>query len=105
MRDSNIWRKKQGIPAVRIGGDTAGLGTRYFEDAEKDAQEESQEVVDAFFNDAEKGFGNEKLMRKIYESRKKNVTIAYQEGVDGGGVHGENSRGADKARLMRINNW
>lgn len=55
LRDSNAWRKREGIPAVRIGGQTAGMGTRYFEDAEADAEEESQEVVDAFFKDAEDG--------------------------------------------------
>jgi hypothetical protein len=42
LRDSNLWRKSQGIPPVRIGGETAGLGTRYFEDPEADAAEESQ---------------------------------------------------------------
>ena len=24
LRDSNLWRKKEGIPAVKIGGETAG---------------------------------------------------------------------------------
>eukprot|EP00931_Biecheleriopsis_adriatica_P074716 TRINITY_DN48721_c0_g1_i1.p1 TRINITY_DN48721_c0_g1~~TRINITY_DN48721_c0_g1_i1.p1 ORF type:complete len:402 (+),score=70.33 TRINITY_DN48721_c0_g1_i1:43-1248(+) len=57
LRDSNLWRKQQGIPPVKIGGATAGLGTRYFEDAVADAEEESQEVVDQFFGDATGGFG------------------------------------------------
>jgi hypothetical protein len=58
LRDSNVWRAQQGIAPVSIGGDTAGLGTRYFEDAAADAAEESQEVVDSFFRDAQAGFGD-----------------------------------------------
>jgi len=73
LRDSNTWRKQQGIPPVRIGGETAGLGTRYFEDAEKDAEEESQEVVDAFFRDADNQFGDVTRLEKIYDGRKKNA--------------------------------
>jgi hypothetical protein len=72
LRDSNTWRKQQGIPKVRIGGDTAGLGTRYFEDAVADAEEESQEVVDAFFTDANNGFDDPARLEKVYEGRKKN---------------------------------
>lgn len=44
LRDSNLWREKEGIPKVKIGGEEAGLGERYFTDAETDAEEESQEV-------------------------------------------------------------
>ena len=55
LRDSNAHRAREGLPPVRIGGETAGVGTRYFEDAEADAAEESQEVVDAFFRDAAGG--------------------------------------------------
>mmetsp|Transcript_633 Transcript_633/g.1124 ORF Transcript_633/g.1124 Transcript_633/m.1124 type:complete len:117 (-) Transcript_633:439-789(-) len=44
LRDSNIWRKQNGIPPVQIGGETAGLGSRYFENPEDDAREESVEV-------------------------------------------------------------
>ena len=77
LRDSNIWRKQQGIPPVKIGGEEAGLGTRYFMDAVTDAEEESQEVVDAFFSDAKLHFGDEKRIEKVlmktYESRKKSV--------------------------------
>ena len=61
LRDSNIWRQKEGIPKIKIGGDEAGLGTRYFEDPEADAAEESQEVVDSFFRDAADSFGDERL--------------------------------------------
>jgi hypothetical protein len=35
-RDSNLWRAQQGISPVRIGGEEAGLGTRYFENVEID---------------------------------------------------------------------
>jgi predicted adenine nucleotide alpha hydrolase (AANH) superfamily ATPase len=59
LRDSNIWRAQQGIPPVVIGGESAGLGTRYFEDVEVDAAEESQEVVDSFFKDATSHFGDD----------------------------------------------
>mmetsp|Transcript_11810 Transcript_11810/g.21582 ORF Transcript_11810/g.21582 Transcript_11810/m.21582 type:complete len:294 (-) Transcript_11810:1254-2135(-) len=70
LRDSNLWRKKQGLPPVKIGGDEAGIGTRYFEDPDVDAEEESQEVVDQFFKDAETHFDDERLKR-LYEKRKK----------------------------------
>ncbi|KAL3892542.1 MAG: hypothetical protein SGPRY_015032, partial [Prymnesium sp.] len=43
LRDSNIWRKQNNIPPVRIGGETAGLGTRYYENPEADSKEESIE--------------------------------------------------------------
>lgn len=59
LRDSNIWRAQQGIPPVSIGGEAAGLGTRYFEDVALDEAEESQETVDAFFRDATAHFGDE----------------------------------------------
>lgn len=55
LRDSNAWRKKEGIPPVRIGGKEAGLGSRWFEDPIADAEEESQYVVDAFFKAADNG--------------------------------------------------
>jgi epoxyqueuosine reductase len=42
LRDSNAWRKANGIPKIQIGGDTAGLGDRYYSDPNVDAQEESQ---------------------------------------------------------------
>jgi len=70
LRDSNIWRKTQGIPPVKIGGEEAGLGTRYFEDPVADAEEENQEVVDQFFKDASRQFDNERL-KKQFEHRKK----------------------------------
>eukprot|EP01052_Picozoa_sp_SAG31_P014243 SAG31_NODE_877_length_11303_cov_18.744556_3_plen_248_part_00 len=82
LRDSNLWRKSQGIPPVRIGGETAGLGTRYFEDPEADAAEESQEVVDAFFADAANEFGDENLrikkLQKQFEGRQKSGTSASE---------------------------
>jgi len=52
LRDSNLWREAHGIPKVRIGGDAAGLGERWFTDPDADAAEESQAVVDEFFSSA-----------------------------------------------------
>lgn len=75
LRDSNMWRKQQGIAPVRIGGKVAGLGTRYFEDAAADAEEEAQEVVDQFFGDASAGFGLEDRLDKVYEGREKNKEL------------------------------
>jgi hypothetical protein len=78
LRDSNIWRAQQGIDPIRIGGETAGLGTRYFEDVDVDAAEESQEVVDSFFKDANSHFGDEKRtvrqtqkIASVFEGREK----------------------------------
>ena len=80
LRDSNIWRKQQGIMPIKIGGDEAGLGTRYFEDVEIDAMEESQEVVDQFFRDANDHFGDknrvEKVLKKAFEGRQRDVNVA-----------------------------
>ncbi|EQC31376.1 hypothetical protein SDRG_10977 [Saprolegnia diclina VS20] len=75
LRDSNVWRAQQGIPKVKIGGDTAGLGTRYFEDVEADEAEESQEVVDAFFRDANAHFGDEKRPKKYQEALQKSSAV------------------------------
>eukprot|EP00939_MAST-03C_sp_MAST-3C-sp1_P000390 g390.t1 len=64
LRDSNIWRKMNGIDPVRIGGEKAGLGTRYFEDPNIDAEEESQEVVDGFFDAARANFRRDSDLKK-----------------------------------------
>ena len=83
LRDSNTWRKLNGIPAVKIGGDVAGLGTRYFEDAKTDAEEESQEVVDSFFEAARRNFKSDgqvndgivsDILTDVYGNRKKNAS-------------------------------
>ena len=77
LRDSNLWRKANDIPPIQIGGDTAGLGDRYFSNAEIDAEEESQEVVDEFFAQAnmvaEAGRDLNKRKEKlaIYKDRRK----------------------------------
>lgn len=60
LRDSNIWRQQNDIDSIKIGGETAGMGTRYFENVEVDEAEESQEVVDQFFKDANNHFGDAK---------------------------------------------
>jgi hypothetical protein len=77
LRDSNEWRRANGIPNIQIGGDTAGLGDRYFSDPVVDAQEESQDVVDEFFAQAKDiaEAGNDRVERKkkqqVYKSRRK----------------------------------
>ncbi|CAK4609198.1 unnamed protein product [Aphanomyces euteiches] len=76
LRDSNIWRAQQGIPKVKIGGEVAGLGTRYFEDVDADEAEESQEVVDAFFKDANQHFGDSKREAKYKVALQKSDVFA-----------------------------
>ena len=81
LRDSNDWRRANGIPKIRIGGDEAGLGDRYFSDPLIDAAEESQEVVDEFFAQAEdlakvgKDVKERKKALKLYENRRKNEAV------------------------------
>jgi hypothetical protein len=77
LRDSNEWRKANGIPLVRIGGDSAGLGDRYFSDPLVDAAEESQDVVDEFFAQANdlaacKDRSERKKALEVYKNRRKN---------------------------------
>lgn len=90
LRDSNDWRKANGIPKIQIGGDAAGLGERYFSDPLVDAQEESQTVVDEFFAQAKElaKAGEDREERKkrleVYKERRKN------EATDGV-VHGLNN--------------
>lgn len=78
LRDSNEWRRANGIPKIKIGGDTAGLGDRYFSDPLVDAQEESQQVVDEFFQQATEvaAAGRDTAERKrrleVYKNRRKN---------------------------------
>lgn len=78
LRDSNEWRRANGIPKIQIGGETAGLGDRYFSDPLVDAQEESQHVVDEFFAQAneiaEAGTDREERKKKlqVYKERRKN---------------------------------
>lgn len=81
MRDSNEWRKANGIPKIEIGGDKAGIGERFFSDPMIDAQEESQEVVDEFFSQAEdlaKAGGDvveRKKVLQLYKDRRKNEAV------------------------------
>jgi len=78
LRDSNEWRRANGIPKIQIGGETAGLGDRYFSDPLQDAQEESQDVVDEFFAQANEiaEAGRDVTERKkrleVYTNRRKN---------------------------------
>jgi len=92
LRDSNDWRRANGIPKIKIGGETAGLGERYFSDPMVDAQEESQDVVDEFFSQAKTiadaagtNVKERKRQLKIYEGRRKN------QAADG--------------RIQGLNNW
>ena len=81
LRDSNDWRKANDIPKIRIGGETAGMGERYFTDALVDAEEESQAVVDEFFSQAKEiaQAGSDVIERKkrmaVYKDRRKNEAI------------------------------
>jgi predicted adenine nucleotide alpha hydrolase (AANH) superfamily ATPase len=91
LRDSNDWRKANGIPKIQIGGETAGLGERYFTDPVVDAEEESQEVVDEFFaqaNDLASKAGKDVAERKkhldVYKNRRKDE-------ADDGNVSGLNN--------------
>jgi len=77
LRDSNEWRKANGIPKIQIGGETAGLGNRYFSNAIEDAEEENQDVVDEFFAQAQEiaQAGTNRVERKnkleVYKDRRK----------------------------------
>ena len=96
LRDSNVWRKMNGIPPVRIGGEIAGLGTRYFEDPEADAEEESQEVVDNFFLAARSNFKKDvtstvtDILMDVYAGRRKADT---------------SGRAPDDVAHASLNNW
>ena len=78
LRDSNEWRRANGIPKIEIGGDHAGIGQRYFSDPIVDALEEAQDVVDEFFAQAQElaRAGNDVEERKkkitVYKNRRKN---------------------------------
>jgi predicted adenine nucleotide alpha hydrolase (AANH) superfamily ATPase len=78
LRDSNDWRKANGIPKIQIGGETAGIGNRYFSDAMVDAEEESQDVVDEFFKEATeiakagRDIAERKKKLEVYKNRRKN---------------------------------
>ena len=77
LRDNNLYRQKQGQPPVRIGGEEAGVGSRYYVDPEADAAEESQEEVDAFFASAESGFDNN---TRVLQGRRRSEST--EGGVD-----------------------
>ena len=78
LRDSNDWRRSNGIPKIQIGGDTAGMGDRYFSNPLVDAAEESQDVVDEFFSQANEiaeqsgsDIQKRKEAIKVYKDRRK----------------------------------
>jgi Epoxyqueuosine reductase QueH len=102
LRDSNVWRAQQGIPPVVIGGETAGLGTRYFEDAVADAAEESQEVVDSFFKDANAHFGDcERVERRDI----KVLGVAKNSGSKVVGVDFDKRLKSADSSSSGLNNW
>jgi len=70
LRDVNLYRKQEGLPAVR-----PARGSIY-SDPERDAEEESQEVVDAFFEDTMSPSKEEMRirLRGLYRQRKRSET-------------------------------
>jgi len=90
LRDSNEWRRANGIPKIEIGGERAGLGNRHFSDPLVDAEEENQDVVDEFFAQANQiaEAGNNREERKktlnMYKDRRKNEK-------DDGNIYGLNN--------------
>eukprot|EP00931_Biecheleriopsis_adriatica_P055162 TRINITY_DN32550_c0_g1_i1.p1 TRINITY_DN32550_c0_g1~~TRINITY_DN32550_c0_g1_i1.p1 ORF type:complete len:1472 (+),score=241.00 TRINITY_DN32550_c0_g1_i1:120-4535(+) len=63
LRDSNAYRKSNGMPPVMIGGDTT------YSDPIADAAEESPEVVKAFFEEVAK----DEDLSPVYSGRRKNA--------------------------------
>jgi len=88
LRDSNLWRVANGIPKIRIGGETAGLGERWFTDPDVDAAEEAQEVVDDFFKGANvvaasaSSSDERRALWKDYTERRKTSGAAGGEGLN-----------------------
>ena len=65
LRDSNAYRKDQGLDAIRPGeGET-------YSDPKKDSEEESLEVVAEFFDKAEAQAEQREQRRKMYQGRRK----------------------------------
>ena len=66
LRDVNAYRATQGEPAVRVP--SAGV----FDDPERDAAEESPEVVASFFDfDSSEARTRERELREVYRQRRK----------------------------------
>jgi hypothetical protein len=68
------------MPPCKVGAGAAGTSEeedagRYFSDPVADAEEESQEVVDGFFDEAARQFDSDRL-RRLYEGRKKEAATA-----------------------------
>ena len=118
LRDSNLWRAANGIDKIRIGGDKAGMGDRWFSDPEKDAGEESEEVVREFFESANEvatgiegskggeveGVGEGVDRRKMEMERRKlwDIYKERKKKCDGGEEGEEEEEGGT---LKDINNW
>jgi endonuclease YncB( thermonuclease family) len=63
LRDSNLWRAKQGLPPIEVGAPDS-----VYTDPALDSEEESREVVDGFFRDNQ---AFEKELRSNYGRRRK----------------------------------
>ena len=103
LRDSNTWRKQNGIPLVRIGGEIAGLGTRYFENPDIDAEEESQEVVDSFFKAAKNHFKVEEGVKEIEQKDKDDDVKEILNEVYGNRKKNVNEK--NNVKRASLNNW
>ena len=88
LRDSNLWRVANGIPKIRIGGETAGLGERWFTDPDVDAAEEAQDVVDDFFKGANEvaaaatSTDERRALWKGFTERRKTAGAAEGDGLN-----------------------
>lgn len=69
LRDSNAFRKKEGLNPIVIGG--GGV----YSDPIADSAEESLEVVQSFFDDTHSESNEEwrEQQRRLYEKRRKNI--------------------------------
>ena len=99
LRDSNLWRAKQGIPLVKIGGEIAGIGNRYFTDVKLDEEDESQDVVDAFFRDANNDFGDETRITK------RNISSASSSSSSSSGNNIVYDGRMKSSQDVSLNNW
>jgi predicted adenine nucleotide alpha hydrolase (AANH) superfamily ATPase len=71
LRDTNQYRKKEGLPPVSIGGDN------YYSDPEKDSEEESLEAVAQFFEDTNsEEQERRRQIREMYRQRRKDARRA-----------------------------
>jgi len=71
LRDSNLFRAKEGLPPIKIGG--GGI----YSDPEADAEEESLEVVQSFFDDANSASTAEwRQQQELLKRRRKDASAS-----------------------------